>query len=128
MEMRERIVNTPDTLGGRPRVKDTRLAVSFILELMAAGSSIDDIVSAYSQLSRDDVRACLYYAAESLEPPPATEIDRWILDPDKSAKSELYSREPKIFDPEKATSYYKDDGEDPVDIHAFVQTIYESRS
>ena len=78
MDWRERIVCTPGVVGGRPRIKGTRLAVSLILEFMSAGSSEAEILEAYPQLSADDVRACLRYASESLEPPVTSEIDAWI--------------------------------------------------
>ncbi len=78
MDWQERIVCTPGVLGGRPRVKGTRLAVSFILDLMSAGSSEEEILKGYRQLSSDDVRACLRYASESMEPPVTSEIDAWI--------------------------------------------------
>ena len=77
----ERITINPKVLGGRPAVKGTRLSVSLILELMAAGASEKDILTSYPQLGKDDVRACLRYASESLEPPITTEIDAWIENP-----------------------------------------------
>lgn len=82
MEWNERITIDPKVLGGRPAVKGTRLSVAFILELLAAGSSERAILANYSQLSTDDIRACLRYASESLEPPIDTEIDAWIANPD----------------------------------------------
>ncbi len=78
MDWQERIVSTPGIVGGRPRIKGTRLAVSLILEFMSAGSSEADILEGYPQLCAADVRACLRYASESLEPPITTEIDAWI--------------------------------------------------
>ena len=82
MEWNERITVNPEALGGRPAVKGTRLSVSFILELLAAGSSERAILDNYPQLSQEDIRACLRYASESLEPPIDTEIDAWIENPD----------------------------------------------
>lgn len=78
MDWQERIVCTPGVVGGRPRIKGTRLAVSLILGFMAAGSTEADILEHYKELSADDVRACLRYASEALEPPVTTEIDAWI--------------------------------------------------
>ena len=69
-------------LGGRPAVKGTRLPVSFILELLAAGSAEQAILANHPQLSVEDIRACLRYACASLEPPIDTEIDAWIANPD----------------------------------------------
>ena len=78
MDWRERIVSDPEVIGGRPRIKGTRMAVSLILEFMSAGSSEVDILEGYPQLSTADIRACLRYASESLEPPINSEIDAWI--------------------------------------------------
>ncbi len=79
MEWNERITVNPEVLGGRPAVKGTRLSVSFILELLAAGSSERAILDNYPQLSQDDIRACLRYASESLEPRQVPQI-RNLLD------------------------------------------------
>ena len=92
MDWQERIVSTPGILGGRPRIKGTRLAVSLILEFMAAGSSEADILEGYPQLvrSRCTEIACLRYASESLEPPITTEgIDAWI-------RGDIYENAPQI--------------------------------
>ena len=78
MHWKERIAANKNVLGGRPAVRGTRLSVSFILELMAAGSSETAILADYPQLCREDIRACLRYASESLEPPALTELERWI--------------------------------------------------
>ena len=78
MDWQKRIVSTPGVVGGRPRIKGTRLSVSLILEFMAAGSSEAAILDAYPQLSSADVRACLRYAVQCLEPPITSEIDAWI--------------------------------------------------
>ncbi len=78
MEWQKRIVCTPGVVGGRPRIKGTRLSVALILEFMAAGSSEAELLESYPQLSATDIRACLRYAVQSLEPPITSEIDAWI--------------------------------------------------
>ena len=78
MNWNERITKDKSVLGGRPAVKGTRLPVAQILQLMAAGSSEDSILAGYPQLCAEDVRACLRYAGEKLEPQEISEIDRWI--------------------------------------------------
>ena len=78
MDWKERIVVNPKVLGGQPSIRGTRLSVSFILDLMAAGSSETAILAGYSRLSAEDIRACLRYASETLQPPITTEIDAWI--------------------------------------------------
>ena len=44
-----------------------------------------------------------------------------------SIRDEFYAREPVVFDPDKATSFYDHDDDDPVDIEAFIRVIYEAR-
>jgi len=59
----ERIVVDPKILAGKPVIRGTRLAVEFILELMAAGQSESDILTNYPGLTREDILACLSYAS-----------------------------------------------------------------
>jgi uncharacterized protein (DUF433 family) len=59
----ERIVVDPEILAGKPVVRGTRLAVEFILELLAAGQSESDILANYPGLAREDILACLSYAS-----------------------------------------------------------------
>ena len=63
MQLPERIEVDPEVLAGKPVVRGTRLAVEFILELMAAGQSEHDILSNYPRVTREDLLACLSYAA-----------------------------------------------------------------
>ena len=46
---------------------------------------------------------------------------------ERSVVDDFYAREPKVFDPEKATSYYQDDDDDPIDIEEFIRVIREAR-
>jgi uncharacterized protein (DUF433 family) len=61
-----RIVVDENILVGKPVVKGTRLAVEFIIELLAYGWSEDDILQNYPGLEREDIRACLLYASAIL--------------------------------------------------------------
>ena len=63
MPLLERIVVDPEPLAGKPVIRGTRLAVEFILELLAAGQSEQDILRDYPGLTRDDILACLSYAS-----------------------------------------------------------------
>ena len=63
MSWPERIVIAPEILAGKPVVRGTRLAVEFILELLAAGQSEAAILANYPGLTRDDILACLAYAS-----------------------------------------------------------------
>jgi len=61
------IVSDPDTLMGKPRVRGTRLTVSFLLRLMAEGWSEQEILKNYPQLSQEGLRAALQFASEALD-------------------------------------------------------------
>ena len=63
MPLSERIVVDPKILAGKPVIRGTRLAVEFILELLATGQSENDVLTNYPGLTRDDVLACLSYAS-----------------------------------------------------------------
>lgn len=66
MDWRERIVLDPEILVGKPVVKGTRLAVEFIVDLLAQGWSEENILRNYPGLTVEDVRACLSYASTVL--------------------------------------------------------------
>lgn len=61
--MSERISINPDVCNGRPVVRGTRIAVQTILEFLAAGDSIEEVLEEYPGLTRQDVQACLDYAS-----------------------------------------------------------------
>jgi uncharacterized protein (DUF433 family) len=63
MSWPERIVIDPEILAGKPVVRGTRLAVEFILDLLAAGQSEAEVRAYYPGLSREDILACLAYAS-----------------------------------------------------------------
>ena len=60
----ERIAIDPSVRFGKPCFRGTRISVGDILEYLASGTSEDEILSDFPQLTRDDIRACLAYAAE----------------------------------------------------------------
>ncbi len=62
-----RITFDQKILGGKPIIQGTRIAVDFILELLAQGMTPDEIISEYPQLTKDDIQAALQYAADSLK-------------------------------------------------------------
>lgn len=64
MNYQEIITITPGHRGGRPCVRGTRIAVGDVLGWLAAGMSHDDIRADYPELTEDDIRACLAYAAD----------------------------------------------------------------
>jgi uncharacterized protein (DUF433 family) len=59
----QRIVLDPKILAGKPVIKGTRIAVAFIIELLAEGWSQQEILDNYPQLDADDILAALGYAA-----------------------------------------------------------------
>jgi len=59
----ERIAIDPDICNGRPVVGGTRIAVQTVLEFLAAGDSMEDLLAEYPALTREDVQACLDYAS-----------------------------------------------------------------
>jgi uncharacterized protein (DUF433 family) len=61
-----RIVLDPTILAGKPVIRGTRLAVDFVIGLMADGWSETDILRNYSGLSHEDLAACLAYARDVL--------------------------------------------------------------
>jgi uncharacterized protein (DUF433 family) len=66
MDWHDHIVIDPKILVGKPVVKGTRLAVEFVVELLANGWTTQQILEKYDQLTPDDIHACLAYAAENL--------------------------------------------------------------
>lgn len=64
---RDRIELNPAVLVGKPVVRGTRLSVEFIIEMLAEDCSVDELVSQYPGLTRDDVLACLHYASHWLQ-------------------------------------------------------------
>jgi uncharacterized protein (DUF433 family) len=59
-----RIDMTPGVRSGKPRVRGTRITVSDVLEYLAGGMSEDDILADFPELTREDIRACLAFAAQ----------------------------------------------------------------
>jgi len=64
MSLLDRIQIDPQVRFGKPCVRGTRITVGDVLEYLASGTSEDQILSDFPQLTREDVRACLAYAAE----------------------------------------------------------------
>lgn len=62
----ERITLDPKVMVGKPIIKGTRLTVEYILNLLAHGATVAEILDEYEGLSREDIQACLLFAGESL--------------------------------------------------------------
>lgn len=63
----DHIIVAPDIHHGEPCIKGTRVPVAMILGSLADGMQTEEIVDAYPQLTADDIRAALAYAAESIQ-------------------------------------------------------------
>ncbi len=63
--MIERITANPKILGGKPIIRGTRISVEFVLDLLASNVSEEEILEDYPHLTREDIKACLRYAALS---------------------------------------------------------------
>ena len=61
---RDRISIDPNVCFGKPCIKGTRVWVSLILDFLASGESVEWVLASYPQLTADDVRAVIGYAAE----------------------------------------------------------------
>jgi uncharacterized protein (DUF433 family) len=66
MSWQERIIIDPDILVGKPVIKGTRLAVEFIIELLAQGWSEEEVLKNYPGITLEDIHACLAYASAAL--------------------------------------------------------------
>ena len=64
MEWKNRIEVNPDVLVGKPVIKGTRISVELILDRLADGWSMEDILASYPHLTREDVLAAIAFAAE----------------------------------------------------------------
>ena len=62
--MADRIDIHPDICNGRPVIAGTRIPVQTIVEFLGAGDSIDEVLEAYPSIKREDVYACIQFAAK----------------------------------------------------------------
>lgn len=77
-ELLERISLNPGVMMGKPVIKGTRLTVEFILNLMAHGATVAEILEEYKGLTTEDVQACMLFAHESLS---RTEFMPLVMEP-----------------------------------------------
>ena len=64
--MSGRIVIDPNVCNGRPTIRGTRITAQTVLEFLAAGDRVEDVLEEYPSLTREDVLACLDYGARLL--------------------------------------------------------------
>ncbi len=61
------VVFNPRVLGGKPFIAGTRISVECILELLASGKNINDILAAHPQLSHEGIRDAILFASDNLK-------------------------------------------------------------
>ncbi len=66
-ELLERITSNPRQCGGRPCIRNMRIRVKDVLDMLAAGASETEILGDYPYLEAEDIRACLEYAANQID-------------------------------------------------------------
>lgn len=66
MTSTHRIESRPNVMMGKPVVVGTRITIECVLERLAAGESIECIVAEHPRITRDDVLACVDFAAKTL--------------------------------------------------------------
>ena len=64
LDWRDHVEVRPDVLVGKPVIKGTRLAVELVLDLLAAGCTEEAILDNYPGITREQVQACVAYAAD----------------------------------------------------------------
>jgi uncharacterized protein (DUF433 family) len=66
-QLLDRITLNPKVIAGKPVIKGTRLTVEYILNLLAHGATMEEILGEYKGLTPEDIQACLLFATRSLE-------------------------------------------------------------
>ncbi len=76
MDYRHLITITPDKRSGQPCIRDLRITVGDVLEYLASGMTVSEVLADFSEVTEEDIRACLAFAAArekgTMIIPPAT--------------------------------------------------------
>ncbi len=75
MDYRKRITSNPHVMLGKPIIKGTRITVEHILNCMADGMSIDNILEEYPHLEKDDVFSAIAYSADVISKEEIIELN-----------------------------------------------------
>jgi uncharacterized protein (DUF433 family) len=67
MNWRERIIVDPGVLVGKPIIKGTRISVEFVIDLLARGWTVEQVLKEFNHLEIEDIQACLAYASEIIK-------------------------------------------------------------
>ena len=65
MDYRTIITTDPEVCGGKPCIRGLPITVAEIIQCLADGSTIEQVLAKHAELSRDDIVACLKFAADS---------------------------------------------------------------
>jgi uncharacterized protein (DUF433 family) len=63
-DWKQRITVDPAVLVGKPAIRGLRISVEYVLRALAHEVSVEDLLREYPELEREDIQACLAYAAE----------------------------------------------------------------
>ncbi|MFL6210271.1 MAG: DUF433 domain-containing protein [Pyrinomonadaceae bacterium] len=65
-QLLERITLDPKVMLGKPVIRGTRLTVEYVLNLLAHGATIEEVLAEYEGLAPEDIQACILFATKSL--------------------------------------------------------------
>ena len=68
-ELAKRITVDPEQCGGRPCIRSMRIRVSDVLDLLANGLTVEQVLEELPDLEAEDIRACLRFASHRLDHP-----------------------------------------------------------
>jgi uncharacterized protein (DUF433 family) len=71
MDYRQFITVEPGKRSGQPCIRGMRITVRDVLEYLAGGMSVEDVLADFPELTADDIRACMAYAADHIPRPAA---------------------------------------------------------
>ena len=67
MDWRGRMIMDPGVLVGTPIIKGTRISVEFVIDLLARGWTVEQVLKEFNHLKIEDIQACLAYASEIIK-------------------------------------------------------------
>jgi uncharacterized protein (DUF433 family) len=62
----DRVTTNPDQMGGLPCIRGLRIPVATVVDMLAEGMTVEEIIAAFTDLEPEDVEQALHYAAESV--------------------------------------------------------------
>ncbi|MDQ3843903.1 MAG: DUF433 domain-containing protein [Bacteroidota bacterium] len=68
-ELLSRITSKPELCGGRPTIRNMRIRVTDVLDLLANGLTFEEVLEELPDLEKEDIQACLAYASKKLDYP-----------------------------------------------------------